>query len=315
MRRTLMAFLLPASLLIAAPVAHADEAAGGAAPAPIVAPLGKGARPMPPGTPPSPAEHFTGEAGHPLMVWDVTQASLHAFLPAGQGTGRRAVIVLPGGGGRILGYDRSAQLARALQAQGVAGLVLKYRTQPLNLTADQLNAQMAADPKVPPAPIGQKRLRFEDIQAEVTAPNPYRDMQRADVVQAVQFLRTHAAQWGIDPDRIIIAGQSNGSILVSEYLTHEVQTLPLFGAALLYGAPPQGAPPSKVPVYLAAANDDVLTIDATIAMFQKWKAAGMPAELHAYQAGGHGFRKPDTSGNASWIADFVNWIKTLPGKP
>ena len=197
----------------------------------------------------------------------MTRASLLAFAPETPGTARTAIIILPGGGGRILGLQRSLLLARALQQAGMVGLVLKYRTQPLDLTAEQFTAQMKEDPRIPPAPIGQPRMRFEDINAEVNAPSPYRDMQVADLVQAVALVKGRSAELGINPDRIVIVGQSNGSILVSEYLAKQAAAAPVFAAGLLYGAPPHAAAPMHVPIYLAAALDDRLTIDGTIDMF------------------------------------------------
>jgi acetyl esterase/lipase len=80
----------------------------------------------------------------------------------------------------------------------------------------------------------------------------------------------------------------------------------MYGAALTPEAPAAGAPP----LFIAAAQDDPeLPALNSIAIFERWTQGGMPAELHIYEKGGHGFgfRRHHVPAD-DWPASFQAWL-------
>lgn len=263
----------------------------------------------------APPEQHDMLGGQPV-VWDVAEPELLAYPPATRSDKPAlAAIVIPGGGGRLLGLGGAEAAARALSAQGVVAFVLKHRTLRLGLTPEALKAQMQQDPRSPPAPPGQPRIGFAEIQREVAEPQPWRALQVADTLQAVRLLRAEAARWGLDPRRIVLVGQSNGAVVAAEAIEAATAADRPDAAAFLYGAPPRAVRVVKMPIYAAVAADDALTLEGTLRLAQAWRAAGESAELHLYASGGHGFRAPGSSASRSWAADLVHWMLALPPPP
>jgi acetyl esterase/lipase len=80
---------------------------------------------------------------------------------------------------------------------------------------------------------------------------------------------------------------------------------------VIYGSAPKRAVPGDAPpVFLAVAADDGLRGQASIPIFEDWRAAGKSAELHVYAAGDHGFgmRRTGTTSD-HWIEHFVQWMQ------
>lgn len=104
--------------------------------------------------------------------------TLTVFLPE-QSNGK-AVIICPGGGYRGVAFDKEGILvAQALAADSIAGFVLKYRT-----PNDSVNLDKSIAP-------------LQDAQ------------------QAIRFVRQHARQYRVDPDKIGIMGFSAGGHLAA----------------------------------------------------------------------------------------------------
>ena len=80
---------------------------------------------------------------------------------------------------------------------------------------------------------------------------------------------------------------------------------------VIYGsASKRPVPGDAPPVFLAVAADDGLRGQASIPIFEDWRAAGKSAELHVYAAGDHGFgmRRMGTTSD-HWIEHFVQWMQ------
>ncbi len=118
----------------------------------------------------TPEELYDGK-----RVRNVSEAELYVYLPKmGNNTGA-AVVICPGGGYMIEAMDHEGyDLAEWLTTQGVAGIVLKYRL-----------------------PYGHDQIPLEDAQ------------------RALRIVRQKAAEWGINPSKIGIAGSSAGGHLAS----------------------------------------------------------------------------------------------------
>jgi acetyl esterase/lipase len=196
-----------------------------------------------------------------------------------------AMIVAPGGGFRTLmmSYE-GVDVAKRLNQMGVDAFVLKYRT-----TYVGPDAPNAANPQA-----GQN----------------VREMAGADGQQAVRLLRRRAAEFGVRPNRIGIIGYSAGGAVVLSTVYGPADGRPDF-AAPIYPAgansnpPPAGAPPLFIAV---AADDQTVGYQGSIDLFGAWRKAGLPAELHVFQTGQHGFGKK--GGGADHYLDRVEeWLR------
>ena len=135
---------------------------------------------------------------HPIYLWPhgapgalgdrpADKPILLAFMPEKRSTST-AVLVIPGGGYQYvaMGYE-GVQIAKWLNAQGVAAFVLDYRVAPYRYPAE-----------------------IEDGE------------------RAMRLIRSEAAEYGIDPNRIGVWGSSAGGHLASTLGTHcDEDTVPL----------------------------------------------------------------------------------------
>jgi acetyl esterase/lipase len=80
---------------------------------------------------------------------------------------------------------------------------------------------------------------------------------------------------------------------------------PIYAAGANSNPPPEGAPPLFIAV---AADDTTVGFQGSIDLFGAWRKAGLPAELHVFQTGAHGFGKK--GGGADHYLDRVEeWLK------
>jgi acetyl esterase/lipase len=204
-----------------------------------------------------------------------------------------AMIVAPGGGFRTLmmSYE-GVDVAKRLNQMGVDAFVLKYRTTYVDPNAASGGAGRG------PATTGPQ------------AGQNVREMAGADGQQAVRLLRQHAAEFGVRPNRIGIIGYSAGGAVVLSTVYGPADGRPDF-AAPIYAAgananpPPVGGPPLFIGV---AADDQTVGYQGSLDLFGAWRKAGLPAELHAFQTGQHGFVKK--GGGADHYLDRVEeWLR------
>jgi dienelactone hydrolase len=204
-----------------------------------------------------------------------------------------AMIVAPGGGFRTLmmSYE-GVDVAKRLNQMGVDAFVLKYRT-------------TYVDPDAPPAVAGRG-----PATGGPQAGQNVREMGGADGQQAVRLLRQRAAEFGVLPNRIGIIGYSAGGAVVLSTVYGPADGRPDF-AAPIYAAgassnpPPAGAPPLFIAV---AADDQLVGYQGSIDLFGAWRKAGLPAELHVFQTGGHGFAKKG-GGADRYLDRLEEWLK------
>jgi acetyl esterase/lipase len=122
----------------------------------------------------------------------------------------------------------------------------------------------------------------------------YLAVVRADGPRAVETVRTRAGEWGVAPDRVGILGFSaGGSVAIAAGLHDDPAARPDFVAAVYAGTWDEPrVPPDAPPMFLALATDDQIgerIVGASLRVYDAWRHAGRPVELHAYAAGGHGF--------------------------
>lgn len=232
----------------------------------------------------------TGKNGvHDRHVSRVHNPTLTVFLPPRDQANGTAVVICPGGGHRILAIDHEGyDVARRLNKMGVAAFVLKYR----------LARTEGAGYKV-------------DVHA------------LADARRAIRMVRSRAEEWGIDPHRVGLMGFSAGGELTGLASTrHEAESpgaadpidrldaRPNFQILVYPGGKPESFSITREtpPTFLLVAADDRLS-ERTLAIFTALQKAGVPAELHIYGRGGHGFgmHKIDAP-VARWTDRLEEWM-------
>jgi acetyl esterase/lipase len=272
------------------------------APAPAVEP---GAFPTPASTPGP--EHDTTTAKEPTVagravvrLGNVTVPTITLYLaPKTNNTGA-AVVVFPGGGYRILAIDlEGTEVCDWLNSIGVNCLLVKYRV-----------------PNTGPFPKSTAALQ--------------------DAQRALGIARQHASEWGIDPHRIGVLGFSAGAHLSAALSTHDDRRLypptdaaddqsckPDFAFIIYPGylaladknmafnpdIPVTAATP---PTFLLQAEDDPVHVENVTQYFLALKKAGVPAELHVYTKGGHGYGlRPTELPVTHWPALAATWLHTI----
>ena len=225
------------------------------------------------------------------VITNVTVPTLTVFRPAAAKANGTAMVVLPGGSFRALAWDVDGlETARWLAGEGITAFVLKYRVRPPQ------NGES----------FGQS---LEDFARATRA---RRAFAVADAEQAIRVVRSHGRQYGIAPNRVGIIGFSAGAMatmevaLASDPAIRPDFAVAMYGAALTADVPGKGAPP----LFIGAAQDDPeLPATNSVEIFQRWTKAGLPAELHIYEKGGHGFgfRRHNIPAD-NWPAAFRAWL-------
>jgi len=230
------------------------------------------------------------------VVTNVVIPTLTRYAPAAENANGTAVIICPGGGFHALSINsEGVDVAKWLNGKGVTGFVLKYRLVP---TGKDGVVEM----------MGKKR---EKIDEDMRATYP---LALADGLAAMKYVREHAAEFGISPERIGFMGFSaGGSLTTGVALNYTPQSRPNFVAPIyaylgILGEAevPKDAPPLFA---LAASNDPLGLADDSVDLYSKWLAAKKPAELHMYAKGGHGFgMKKQNLPSDQWIELFGEWL-------
>src|SRR5579864_2236122 len=196
-------------------------------------------------------------------ISDITHPTLTAYFADPALANGTAVIVCPGGGFRYLAIDHEGtDVAHWLNSLGVTAFVLKYRVMRTGDPAEKSPAKMDARKKeVIPLAIG-------------------------DGQQAVRLVRSHAADWSIAPDRIVILGFSAGGYIAAGVaLHHDAESRPNYVAPIYPGTPEDVAAPADAPpMFIVHADDDktVAPIDHSVRLYESWKKVGAPVEIHIY---------------------------------
>lgn len=246
-----------------------------------------------------PEKEYFSKNWNTEVVANVTKPTLTVFRPAPELKNGTAVVICPGGGFMALSINSEGNdVAKYLAAKGVTAFVLKYRLAHTGEDATQEFAALYAD-----------RQKFREILDKVVP------LSIADGLAAVTYVRQHATDWGVSPDRVGIIGFSaGGTVSAGVALGYAPDGRPAF-AALIYAAggrfKDSPVPVDAPPVFVAAATDDNLGLAPdSVALYEKWTSAHKPAELHMYAKGGHGFgmRKQNLPTDR-WIDRFSDWLE------
>ena len=231
-----------------------------------------------------------------VRLGNVRNPEVHLFPAAPDAAVGTTVIVCPGGGYSILAWDlEGTEIARWLQGLGIDAAVLKYRV------------PTRAEPERWLAPV-------QDIQRAVR------------LARGGDWLRPQ-------PERVGLLGFSAGGNAAVRAATADrdhyqpqdaydrLDARPDF-AVLVYPAwlVREDEPtklvegvqvgPETPPMFFAHARDDRVSCSSSVTMFQELHRQGIPAALHLFSGGGHGFGARPTGGEPdAWPALCEAWMK------
>jgi acetyl esterase/lipase len=239
--------------------------------------------------------------GRPVIrLGNVSDPSI-AFYPAPATSNTGAtVIVFPGGGYNILALDlEGTEICEWLNSIGINAAVVEYRV-----------------------PERKDLPRYQE---------PLQDAQRA-----VSYIRSHAEDWHLNPQKIGVLGFSAGGHLTAmvsntfDKRTYQPQdkidevscrpdfALLIYPAYLATGdkldtlAPELTIKPDAPPSFLIQTEDDGVHVENSLVYFRALKTAKIPAEMHIFSVGGHGYgmrldpKKPVTQ----WPTLAEAWMKS-----
>jgi acetyl esterase/lipase len=251
----------------------------------------------PDGAPGSEARKGEPEQAQDYWVKNIHDPSITAYLPDPAKANGAAVVIAPGGGHRLLVINgEGVDTARYFNSLGVAAFVLKYR-------------------------LAREDGSTYSIERDA----------KADTIRAMRLVRDRATRFGLDPKRIGLMGFSAGGELVSMVANATPEELAAKDSSLeavdltsarpdfqilVYPGPlgiPAAIPKSAPPAFLIAASDDACCSGPVIDLMTRFRAAGVPNEVHLYARGGHAFNmggaRTEVPGLKNWPARLTDWLQ------
>jgi acetyl esterase/lipase len=232
------------------------------------------------------------EQAKDYWVRNIHNPSITVFLPPKEKANGAAVLIVPGGGHRELVFKaEGAEPAKFMNDLGVTAFVLKHR-----------------------------------LARETNSPYSLQKHPREDAQRAMRLIRSRAAEWTLDTNRIGAMGFSAGGEVVAMLVYSPTagdanaadQTDRMNCRAdfqiVIYPGPvgiPDEIPADVPPAFFLVANDDRGHVGPVISQLEKYRQARRPIEVHLYARGGHGFNMGDRSRLASikgWPQRLADWM-------
>jgi acetyl esterase/lipase len=237
------------------------------------------------------SEKVTTSKSGERSISSIHSPSITPFLTAKDKATGVAVLVIPGGGHRVLCIDHEGvNVCRWLQERGIAAFMLKHR-------------------------LAREEGSTYTIQRDALA----------DTQRAMRLIRSRAAEWNLDPAKLGAMGFSAGGELVALACMRpgidatdapdpidRLDARPAF-QVLIYPGRSADIQPAKdaPPAFLACSAFDRQDIAEGLAeTYLRFKRIGASAELHIYATGGHGFGYRDgmKGALAGWPDRFMEWL-------
>ena len=250
-----------------------------------------------PVVPVTPPERVETDATGTSRRFNVSRPRLFVYRPApGVKAGRAGIIVAPGGGfGRLADQHEGSETCEWLAKQGVTTFLLAYRTP----------TTMHPDPST----------------------GPVQDLQKS-----VLEVRRHAADYGLDPAQIGVLGFSAGGQVALIAATNEPKferaaeapssrpdfLLAIYPYKIYDPAAKALRPDIRVdaglpPTFIAQMGDDPSSLaQGSALLYLELLNRKVPAELHVYEKGGHGFGmrpRPGATGPTDWPQRALDWLR------
>lgn len=267
-----------------------------------------------PNSKPAANEEITEYKDGITIISKISKPTLTVFLPPKNKANGTAVIICPGGGYWVVAASHEGtDVAKKFVEMGIAAFVLKYR---IPNDAWMINREIG----------------------------PLQDAQ-----QAIKMIRDNALEWNLNPARIGMMGFSAGGHLAATAGTHfntcdipnesKTSLRPDF-MMLIYpvisfmpgisyagsGEQILGKNPSleKIKLYsnelqvtaqtppaflVHASNDDGVSPKNSLLFYEALLSKKIPAEIHIYQTGGHGFGMYIKGSKEHWMDRCKNWME------
>lgn len=232
------------------------------------------------------------EEAKDYYVKNIHNPSVTIYLPPKEKATGAAVVICPGGGFRLLVYNSEGRdPARFLNSIGVAAIILKYR-----------------------------------LFREENSPYTLEKEIRQDAYRAMRFVRSHAAEWNIDTNRVGIWGFSAGGEVVAQVAygpgygdpkakdpIDRLNGKPDF-QILVYPGPlgiPEKVPADAPKAFLIASNDDECCSAPIVSLLERYRQAKVPVEAHIFANGNHAFNmgyRSNLQSVRAWPQLLTNWM-------
>jgi endo-1,4-beta-xylanase len=216
--------------------------------------------------------------------------SIYVFLPPKERANGLAVVIAPGGGHSQLVIDKEGwEVADWLNENGIAAFVLKYR-------------------------LAKAKDSRYTVEGDALP----------DAARAMRTVRSRAAEWNLDPNRIGFMGFSAGGEIAALMETRfdagnanapdavdRVSSRPDFAVVVYPGFKPGTitVPKDAPPTFLVCADDDRSHVVTTVTLYLDLEKQNVPAELHIYASGGHGFGlRPSSHPVSTWPDRLRDWM-------
>ena len=215
----------------------------------------------------------------------------------------QGIVIVPGGGYYKLSmkYD-GFMIAQYLRSIGVSSIVVKYRP-----------------------------------------PNGHREVPIEDALAGLRYMRSEGTKWGVDPKQVGILGSSAGgylaghasnmvpeedkpqfSILIYSVISGMNRSRPRSTFGLMLGdkrtdseeywySLENRVTPTTPPALLLLADDDVtVQPEHSMAYYKALKYYGIPASMHVYPSGKHGWAGHDEYKYAEQAKEAIkDWLKLM----
>ncbi len=256
-----------------------------------------------------------------FWITNVQEPTLEVYLPSKKNMTGQAVVIFPGGGYYGLAYDwEGTDIAKSLTAKGIAGIVVKYRL--------PWSKSIAQGKNVVPLQDAQRAIRLVRKRAEewnlssdeigimgFSAGGHLASTLGTHYTDAVYEKQDEADALSARPDfmaliyPVITLGQpsthtgSRTSLLGEEPTADEVD----------YLSNEKHVTTETPPTFLLhAMDDDAVPVENTILFFDALRKYNVPATMHVYPTGGHGFSLALKDEKLKgWIDLFFDWMATL----
>lgn len=255
-----------------------------------------------------------------VRISNVQTPTLEVYLPTKSIQNGQAVLIFPGGGYKILAYDwEGTDFAKWLNSEGIVGIVVKYRLP---------DSPSLTDPKEVPLLDAQRAMRMVRQYAEEWGINP----EKVGVMGfsagghlASTLSTQYDHQLDLPKDTIDeLSARPDFSVLVYPVISFRDKSVHSGSSKALIGENPSqelldrfsgelNVTSETPPTFLVHAQDDKgVPVRNSLLYYEALTNAGVPASMHLYPTGGHGFAFGLGKGTVeNWRNELLTWLKTL----